>query len=281
MVEDNIFPLDYNKVVAQLPAQYRGENVYHVWNVYVDSMNEIIDVFREMKASHLNPSDLGNTGTLLDQVGNNWGVPRPTGMSDDEYRYIIWSNIMSKMLSGNIQELYEVAKKIIFEDDDSKFFLDEIYDLTLYGQNERCAYLLLGTDNTNVSKTDLFFKFIKETKVAGVGVIQRVTSNPILGDDGRFYDIFRRVDYEIFNTIKNTRDSHILIESNRTDNIRIIIPPKDILTNPNKEIKVSTDKRIYLQTTTDAIQNDEFILTSNTKYKIYSYRENNILWEEG
>lgn len=267
-------------MVKELPHLYqKGDNVNKIWGVYTDFFNEIIDVLNKCHASHLNPYDYDNVDYLLDQVGENWGCVRPTGMSDLMYRDRIAVFISSYLMSGNLKELHDFMRDVVFKGDENLFTLKEIHHmLETYGIDDFSAYLEVGLFASASAYSDFVEGFIQNSKVAGVGLLMKIFNFPILGDDGNAYEIFNRQTIWRQAGIRSIKDSHI-INPSTLDPIDIVIEDVDGLTG-NYRIRINTDLRLYLEPTTDPVSNNIFLVNSNTYYTLYAKGGYRIVWEK-
>ncbi len=271
----NIKPIVLSEHMLTLPHQlHEATNMKNILEPQIELINDFIEIGYDMKQSPFDPND--NSGLWLDQCGSNWNVSRGIDQTDASYRIDISNAIVTVISSGNIKQVVDLMKNTFCPTDDTQLLIHELNELTDIGYaGEYGAYYLVEIQQPLYTRYDAVVGTLNKVKSAGVGVVAKLTQYPLLGDDGIFYDIFRRKDY--FGD--DSRDSHIVKPSTKTKTIRIIIPPHDGI-GSNKEVKISVDGTIYTQDSNEVEINNEFIFSPFRKIVMYSYDDGHILWNE-
>lgn len=294
--------LNKNSMVKSLPHMYMGENIIKHTSIYGEQFNSILEVVRELKGSHINPLDPSVTGALLNQVGNNWGVDRITNEDDEIYRYRIWDSISLSRMSGSTREMEEslLASGILPQ---GKYFLWELNNIgdLIDSMDEFCAYWVLQYDGSLSSDLPRAREFIKNSKVAGVGLIDMLLSQCIVDDTGaNTWAIFSRIEHnKIHNKLTNSnfqvdRDAHCTSIS-KFSPVNIVIESID---SPGEffKVQIKPNGKLYIgerqanispvspaTPTTGPQQNNTFfydINNPNKFYKMWAKNKRNIIWTE-
>lgn len=209
-------------------------------------------------------------GRGLDFIGNMYAVVRREAESDSDYRDRIMATVMARRTPSTLPAIQEAANASL---ESGYLSIWEHYD----GAPAN-VYVTGQTDDESLARA---VESIRQYLPAGVGLFVRLFMTSIVGDDGKYYEIYHRwAENEDNPAFDPTRDSHIIKETWHKPT-KIVIPPLDGV-GYNKELRCYTDVngvvRLYLKDTNEIEQNNVFTTNYGVRYRLHSANGRNIKW---
>lgn len=206
-------------------------------------------------------------GQELDDFGVNKGVPRQ-GRDDETYRAWIktYSNVTRETCDRDMLT-YSISLGLGIDPSDFVLYETQVFEMT--------PTCILELEIRVPYDEDRLKTVMELIKASGVGFRLVVRGNPILGDDGKFYLIYHRFDAGL-NPNKLGYEGHIIAATSIGPTQDIIINKEN--TTENFRIKVSTNKRLYLESTLDAVTNNTFTTYDGIDYEVLTVDGIRINW---
>lgn len=120
------------KALARLLTQYQGATrLQSLLTAMIDPIQEIEDVLQSMNIDRYLAAAVG---VQLDNIGDIVGLPRPTGMGDEQYRLHLYGQIKVNTSEGQPEQLIQIYQLLtqavivlLFEEFPAEFIIASDY----------------------------------------------------------------------------------------------------------------------------------------------------------